>query len=61
MNHNESNLIVAEKFIKTLSCEIHKTMTVCNILSYIDSLDSLADEYNNTCHWSSGKITVIAD
>ena len=55
------NLIVAERFIKTLKGEIHNTLTVCNIFSYIDSLDNTADEYNNTCSGSSGKIHVNAD
>ena len=55
------NLIGAERFIKTLKGEIHKTLTVCDIFSYIDSLDNIADEYNNTCPGSSGKIYVNAD
>ena len=35
LNHHKGNLIVAERFTKILIGEIHKTVTVCNIFSYM--------------------------
>ena len=48
--HNEGKSVVAERFIKTLKSKIHKYMTSISKNVYIDKLDDIADEYNNTYH-----------
>ena len=47
--HNEGN-VVAERFIKTLKTKIHKYMTSISKNVYIDKLDDIVNEYNNTYH-----------
>ena len=44
--HNEGKSVVAERFIRTLKSKIYKYMTSKNV--YIDKLDDIVDEYNNT-------------
>ena len=39
--HNEGKSVVAERFIRTLKNKIYK---------YIDKLDDIVNEYNNTYH-----------
>ena len=46
--HNEGKSVVAERFIKTLKGEIYKYMTSISKNVYIDKLDDIVDEYNNT-------------
>ena len=46
--HNEGKSVVAERFIRTLKSKIYKYMTSISKNVYIDKLDDLVDEYNNT-------------
>ena len=46
--HNEGKSVVAEKFIRTLESKIYKHMTSISKNVYIDKLDDMVDEYNNT-------------
>ena len=48
--HNEGKSVVAERFIKTLKSKIYKYMTSISKIVYIDKLDDIADEHNNTYH-----------
>ena len=48
--HNEGKSVVAERFIRTLKSKIYKYMTSISKNVYIDKLDDIADEYNNTYH-----------
>ena len=38
----------SERFIKTLKTKIYKYMTAISKNVYIDKLDDIVDEYNNT-------------
>ena len=46
--HNEGKSVVAERFIKSLKNKIYKYMTSISKNVYIDKLDDIVDEYNNT-------------
>ena len=48
--HNEGKSVIAERFIKTLKSKIYKYMTSISKNVYIDKLDDIVDEYNNTSH-----------
>ena len=48
--HNEGTSVVAERFIRTLKSKIYKYMTSISKNVYIDKLDDIVDEYNNTYH-----------
>ena len=48
--HNEGKSVVAERFIRTLKNKIYKYMTTISKNVYIDKLDDIVDEYNNTYH-----------
>ena len=48
--HNEGKSVVAERFIRTLKSKIYKHMTSISKNVYIDKLDDIVDEYNNTYH-----------
>ena len=48
--HNEGKSVVAERFIRTLKGKIYKYMTSLSKNVYIDKLDDIVDEYNNTYH-----------
>ena len=48
--HNKGKSIVAEKFIRTLKNKIYKYMTKISKNVYIDKLDDIVNEYNNTHH-----------
>ena len=48
--HNEGKSVVAERFIRTFKSEIYKYMTSIYKNVYIDKLDDIVDEYNNTYH-----------
>ena len=48
--HNEGKSAVSERFIKTLKSKIYKYMTSVSKNVYIDKLNDIMDEYNNTCH-----------
>ena len=46
--HNEGKSFIAERFVKTLKTKIYKHMTSVSKNVYIDKLDDLVGEYNNT-------------
>ena len=46
--HNDGKSVVAERFIRTLRTKIYKYMTSVSKDLYIDKLDDIVDEYNNT-------------
>ena len=46
--HNEGKSVVAERFIRTLKNKIYKYMTAISKNVYIDQLDDIINEYNNT-------------
>ena len=46
--HNEEKSVVAERFIRTLKTKIYKYMTSVSKDVYIDKLDDIVGEYNNT-------------
>ena len=48
--HNEGKSVVAERFIRTLKNKIYKYMTSISKNVYIDKLNDIANEYNNTYH-----------
>ena len=50
---NEGKSVVAEIFIRTLKSKIYKYMTSISKNVYIDKLDDIVDEYNNTYHTTS--------
>ena len=50
--HNEGRSVVAERFIRTLKTKIYKYMTSISKNVYIDKLDDIVNEYNNTYHTS---------
>ena len=59
--HNEGKPVVAERFIRTLREEIHKTMMPNDSKPYLGYLNKLVYEYNNTYHHSTGKKPIDAD
>ena len=48
--NNEGKSAVAERFIRTLKSKIYKYMTSISESVYIDKLDDIVDECNNTYH-----------
>ena len=48
--HNEGKSVVAERFIRTLKNKIYKYITSVSKNMYIDKLDDIVNEYNNTYH-----------
>ena len=48
--HNEGKSLVVERFIRTLKAKIYKYMTSVSKNVYIDKLDDIVNEYNNTYH-----------
>ena len=46
--NNEGKSVVAKRFIRTLKNKIYKCMTSISKNMYIDELDDIVDEYNNT-------------
>ena len=48
--NNEGKSVVAERFIGTLKSKIYKYMTSVSKNVYIDKLNDIVDEYNNTYH-----------
>ena len=48
--HNGGKSVVAERFIRTLKSKIYKYMTSISKNVYIDKLDDIVNEYNNTYH-----------
>ena len=50
--NNEGKFVIAERFIKTLKNKTYKYMTSISKNVYIDKLDDIVKNYNNTCHKS---------
>ena len=48
--HNEGKSVIAERFVRTLKNKIYKYMTSISKNVYIDKLDDIVNEYNNTYH-----------
>ena len=48
--NNEGKSVVVERFIRTLKNKIYKYMTSISKNVYIDKLDDIVNEYNNTYH-----------
>ena len=48
--HNEGKSVVTERFIRTLKTKIYEYMTSVSKKVYIDKLDHIVNEYNNTYH-----------
>ena len=48
--HNERKSVIAERSIRTLKNKIYKYMTSISKNVYIDKLDDIVNEYNNTYH-----------
>ena len=48
--HNEGKSVVAERFIRILKTKIYKYMTSISKNVYINKLDDIVGEYNNTYH-----------
>ena len=48
--HNEGKSVIAERIIRTLKNKIYKYMTSVSKDVYIDKLDDIVDEHNNTYH-----------
>ena len=46
--NNEGKSVVAERFIRTLKTKIYKYMTAISKNVYINKLDDIVKEYNNT-------------
>ena len=47
---NEGKSVVAERFVRTLKTKIYKYMSSVLKNVYIDKLDDIVGEYNNTYH-----------
>ena len=48
--HNEEKSVVAERFIRILKTKIYKYMISVSKNVYIDKLDDILHQYNNTYH-----------
>ena len=48
--HNEGKSVVAERFIRTLNTKIYEYKTLVSKNAYINKLDDIVGEYNNTYH-----------
>ena len=48
--HNEEKSVVTERFIRTLKTKIYKYMTSISKNVYIDKLNDIVNEYNNSYH-----------
>ena len=48
--HNEGKSVVAKRFIRTLKTKIYKCITSVSKSVYIDKIDDIVNEYNNTYH-----------
>ena len=50
LTHNERKSVVAERFVRTIKNKIYRHMTSISKNVYIDKLDDIVNEYNNTHH-----------
>ena len=48
--HNEGKSVAAERFIRNLKSKIYKYVTSVSKKLYIDKLNDIISEYNNTYH-----------
>ena len=48
--HKKGKSVAAEKFIRILKTDIYKYMTSISKNVYIDKLDDIVNEHNNTYH-----------
>ena len=48
--HNEGKSVVTGRFVRTLKNKIYKYMSSISKNAYIDKLDNIVNEYNNTYH-----------
>ena len=48
--HNQGKSVVAERFIRTLKNKIFKHMKAISKNVYVDVLDDIVNQYNNTIH-----------
>ena len=48
--HNEGKFVIAKRFIRTLKAKIYKYITTVSKKLYIDKLDDIVNNYNNTYH-----------
>ena len=48
--HNEGKFVASERFIRTLKTKIYKYMTLASKNVYINKLDDIVGEDNNTQH-----------
>ena len=48
--YNEVKSVVAERFIRTLKTKIFKHMIAISKHVYVDVLDDIVNNYNNTIH-----------
>ena len=48
--HSEGKSVVAKRFIRTLKTKIYKCITSVSKSVYIDKIDDIVNEYNNTYH-----------
>ena len=48
--HNKGKSVVAKRFNRTLKTRIYNYMTSISKNAYIDKLDDIVNEYNNTYH-----------
>ena len=48
--HNEGKSVVAERIIRTIKNKIYKHMSSISKNVYVDKLDNIVNEYNNTNH-----------
>ena len=46
----KENLVLTERFIRTLKTKTYKYMTAISKIVYIDKLHNIVKEYNNICH-----------
>ena len=46
--HNKGKSVAAERLIRTLETKLYKYMTSISKNVYIDKLDDIVNEYNNT-------------
>ena len=59
--HNEGKSVVAERFIRTLKNNIYKYMTSISKNVYIDKLDDIVNEFNNTYHRTIKMKPIVKD
>ena len=59
--HNEGKSVVSERFIKNLKGKIYKKLTANDNKFYIEYLNKLVDEYNNSYHCPIVKKSIDAD